>query len=52
MFGIPHTPARRVGSGKEEQENASPILGQEHQGWSGIYSSIILVCVNILIVNV
>ncbi len=52
MSGIPHTPAGCVGRGREEQENPSPILGQEYLGRSSIFISAILAFVNILIVIV
>ncbi len=50
MSGIPRTPAGRSDKSQEEQENPSPILGQERLG--SIYIITIFAFVNILIVNV
>jgi hypothetical protein len=52
MSDIHHTPAGRVGRGREAQGDQSSILGQEHLGKSSIYISVIHPFVKILVGNV
>lgn len=51
MSGIHHTPAQNVSRSREEKENLSSMLGQEHLDKS-IYHSAILAAIPLLIVHV